>query len=444
MQMSQKHNGLNLILSQEIEQLKVKYGDLFDLNHVSIYEIAHDTGISIGKLKTWKKNGFTFERHYHQVNRAKGAKLAQFSDILDSMLKNGVHNSELCFRSLCDKGYAGSLSTVKRYIHDHKALIPPAHKPVEGLGSRARRYETDPGRIFQMDWGFTNAVDYEGQWRQLACFAMTCHHCGERYIEFFSNAQQECLFIGMIHAFRYMGVPENVMTDNMKSVVTKRDPYGNPLWNPSYESFMKAVGFKTILCKPRHPYTKGKVERLVEFVKENFLPGRQFGDLYSLNDDSLAWCEEKNHHLSSSGCLPSDTIHRESCGKYLHSLKESDEVHMYESPLRHIMSDGFISYENHKYGIPCSYTGRLVRVCRSNRTVMIYSPDLQKLLVTHKAVWGRGDDSVCEGQFEIDQPEEFPTEPVHITIRQSQFAAPQKADDRFSKFDFAKEGGRDE
>lgn len=53
-------------------------------------------------------------------------------------------------------------------------------------------------------------------------------------------------------------------------------------------------------------------------------------------------------------------------------------------------------------------------------------------------------DSVCEGQFAVAQPEEFPTEPVRITISQSSFAAPQKEDDRFSKFDFAKEGDHDE
>lgn len=36
---------------------------------------------------------------------------------------------------------------------------------------------------------------------------------------------------------------------------------------------MKAVGFPTNLCKPRHPFTKEKIERLVRFIKENFLVG---------------------------------------------------------------------------------------------------------------------------------------------------------------------------
>ena len=117
-----------------------------------------------------------------------------------------------------------------------------------------------------MDWGFTKVQAYDGSEYSAACFAMICHHCGQRYVEFFPNAKQENLFIGMIHAFRYMGVPQYVLTDNMKSVVIRRDLDGNPIWQKDYEQFMKTVGFQTKLCKPRHPFTKGKVERLVRFV----------------------------------------------------------------------------------------------------------------------------------------------------------------------------------
>ena len=77
----------------------------------------------------------------------------------------------------------------------------------------------------------------------------------------------------MIHAFKYLGITKTVLTDNMKSVVTKRNCEGRPIWNHNYEVFMKVVGFETRLCKPYHPFTKGKVERLVQFVKGNFLAG---------------------------------------------------------------------------------------------------------------------------------------------------------------------------
>jgi nicotinamide riboside transporter PnuC len=63
---------------------------------------------------------------------------------------------------------------------------------------------TGPGEAFQMDWGFTKVLNPSGAEYQVACFAMICNHCGQRYVEFFPNAKQENLFIGMIHAFQYM------------------------------------------------------------------------------------------------------------------------------------------------------------------------------------------------------------------------------------------------
>lgn len=98
----------------------------------------------------------------------------------------------------------------------------------------------------------------------------------------------------MLHAFKYMGIPKTVLTDNMKSVVIKRDSDGRPIWNHDYEVFMKVVGFETRLCKPYHPFTKGKVERLVQFVKGHFLAGRTFMNVTDLNEQALNWCNGQN------------------------------------------------------------------------------------------------------------------------------------------------------
>lgn len=87
----------------------------------------------------------------------------------------------------------------------------------------------------------------------------------------------------MIHAFRYMGVPQYILTDDMKSVVIRRDQEGHPVWQKDYEQFMRTVGFQTRLCKPRHPFTKGRVERLIRFVKDNFFAGRSLWNVTDLN-----------------------------------------------------------------------------------------------------------------------------------------------------------------
>nr|DAY77651.1 MAG TPA: nucleic-acid-binding protein [Caudoviricetes sp.] len=38
-----------------------------------------------------------------------------------------------------------------------------------------------------MDWGFVTVDTDNGKSYKIACFAMICHHCGQRYIEFFKN-----------------------------------------------------------------------------------------------------------------------------------------------------------------------------------------------------------------------------------------------------------------
>ena len=74
-----------------------------------------------------------------------------------------------------------------------------------------------------MDWGFVAVERPGGERARIACFAMVCHHCGSAHVEFFPNARQENLLIGMLHAFSALGVPATVLTDNMKSVVVRRE-----------------------------------------------------------------------------------------------------------------------------------------------------------------------------------------------------------------------------
>ena len=276
----ENRNDLQEILTQALEDLKNELGDKFDICKVNLAELERRTGISRSKLRTLKTNGFIIKPHGLTGKPSNNSKvIVGFTGVIDSLLAKGVTNAAVVYERVMEQGYTGSLSSIKSYIHEHKHLVPAKRQLVSPQGNRGRRYETEPGESYQMDWGFVNVETSYGKTYKIACFTMICHHCGQRYIEFFPNAKQENLFIGMIHAFIYMGIPKYVLTDNMKSVVIRRDSSGKPIWQKDYEIFMNNLGFETKLCKPRHPFTKGAVERLVRFVKENFLVGRIFNEL---------------------------------------------------------------------------------------------------------------------------------------------------------------------
>ena len=429
-------NGLEPIIAQAIEEMKAEAGNIFQLEKINLAELERRTGISRAKLRRLKGNGFKNKPHGLSGRKAPVTLLSGYSSMLDAMLKSGLDNSSVFYARLKAEGYTGSQSTVKRYIDAHKDLIPAKRQLVAPHESRGQRYTTDPGEAFQMDWGFTKVLDYSGAEFQAACFAMICHHCGQRYVEFFPNAKQENLFIGMIHAFQYMGIPRYVLTDNMKSVVNRRDLEGHPIWQSDYEAFMKTVGFQTKLCKPRHPFTKGKVERLIQFVKRNFLVDRVFFNITDLNQAALDWCNDQNgcYHRAAD-CIP-QKLHFTECLENLSALEDTDAIRMYLCPVRKISFDGFVNYEGRRFGVPYSYHGSQARVGRHGETIYIYSLDLRQLLTTHEVTWSKRD-RFCKDQYiPYDQPEEFPTMPVQTSIRMLEEPTQSLS---FEKFNFDRE-----
>ena len=247
------------ILSQVLEEMKQEKGSAFALRDVNLSELERRTGITRKKLRNLRKTDFKEKPKGRKGMKNKTTVLSGFTGVIDDLLRRDVTNSEVIYDRLQEIGYEGGKTQIKVYVKSHKDLLPAKRQIVSPQGNRGRRYSTGPGESYQMDWGFIKVEDENGEETKVACFAMICHHCGEHYIEFFPNARQENLFIGMVHSFCYMGVPQRILTDNMKSVVVRRNEDGKPVWQKDYAEFMNTVGFETTLCKPRHPFTKGAV-----------------------------------------------------------------------------------------------------------------------------------------------------------------------------------------
>ena len=281
---------LEEILAKALEETRGPDGQ------VNLAEIQRRTGVSRKRLRRWKSNGF----HLKPDKRGRkpgSVKLEGYTEIIDGLLAQGIRNRDVVLRELQKAGFDGGRTIVGDYIASHLDLLPAPRAIVAPQGEYTRRWYTESGDCYQMDWGFVEVEDTERRRWRCACFVMVCHHCGYRYIEFFPNSRQENLFIGMLHAFSVMGVPKRILTDNMKSVTLGRDEYRNIIWNAAYNEFQQAVGFKTDLCKVAHPFTKGKVE-----IREGQLhPGKDLLQLQRTQQPGLAVVPGKEC-LSFKGC----------------------------------------------------------------------------------------------------------------------------------------------
>lgn len=76
--------------------------------------------------------------------RNRVGKLEPFKTEIDRLLGEGVWNAMVIFREIQEKGYPGSVITLRRYI---------APKRVLRSSRRTVRFETEPGKQLQNDWG---------------------------------------------------------------------------------------------------------------------------------------------------------------------------------------------------------------------------------------------------------------------------------------------------
>ena len=408
-----KRSDMQVIVTQAQEEMKKAGLDPWNLSLLSKF-----TGVSRPTLRKCRDEGF-LHKHLNKGRRKPSRLLSPYEGKINDCLSKGVTNSDVIYSELLKLGYQGKLTTLKVHIAKNRHLCPHMVRTVKvAKGNRGRRYKLDAGDCFQLDWGFVNAIDSYGVLHKYACLVMVCGHCGKRFIEFFTNARQENLFIGMIHGFIYLGgIPKRIMTDNMKSVYNSRT--GNVItWNKKYQDFMFLLGFSTTLCKPYHAWTKGRAERLVRYMKENFVPGRSFTNIADLNDQAIAWCKEKNALVHRGlHCIPND-IHST---EVFAAIPEEKVLFLYLAPERVVAFDGSVEYEGFRYGVPLTYNRKTVRVQRQGSSVMLLSYG-GEVLSSFSVDW-KTREYYCTHQWDYpqeDQPEEMPTQPVGPVVMRFQ------------------------
>ena len=209
-------------------------------------------------------------------------------------------------RELRPRGYTGGLTILRNYIRSILPVVPE---------EKVVRFETPPGRQMHRRHPFHQLLASLAGC-QLQMDWATLKHEGKTYYAFIAlMGYSRAAFVKIVlrmdlkrfiechkAAFGYFGgVPNEVLYDNMKTVVLLRNAYGKGQHRlqDDFRRFAQDAGFKPRLCQVRRPQTKGKVERFVGYYRQScFVPlktaFRQSGlklDLQSLNSGTEHWLE---------------------------------------------------------------------------------------------------------------------------------------------------------
>ena len=133
------------------------------------------------------------------------------------------------------------------------------------------RYETDMGKQAQLDW--KESIPFilsSGETVEINIFVLLLSYSRFRIYRVSLTKSQDVLFSFLDDAFAsFGGVPEEIVTDNMKTVMdTARTEFSEGKVNVRFRQFADDYGFKVKPCIAGRPQTKAKVEAPMKILDE--------------------------------------------------------------------------------------------------------------------------------------------------------------------------------
>ena len=133
------------------------------------------------------------------------------------------------------------------------------------------RYETDMGKQAQLDW--KESIPFilsTGETIEVNIFVLLLSFSRYRMYKVSLTKTQDILFSFLDEAFEmFGGVPEEIVTDNMKTVMDEaRTEYSEGKINIKFQQFADDYGFHVHPCIAGRPRTKAKVEAPMKILDE--------------------------------------------------------------------------------------------------------------------------------------------------------------------------------
>jgi len=361
------------------------------VNGESISSIARSLNLS---RPTVRKHLKTEEEPVYQRQSQPIPKLGLFKPLLTQWLEIDAtlprkqrRTGQRLFEGLQEEGYKGAVDSIWRFVRKWKAeqnRSPTTKQAFVPL-------EFDPGDVCQFDWS-TEVVEINKQVQSIKVAHFRLAYSRKAFVIGYPNEKQEMLMDAHNHAFDfYGGVPQQILYDNLKTVVDKVNRGKERQFNRRFMALANHYLFKPVACTPAAGWEKGQVENQVGNIREwLFTPRVKFDSFESLNQWLATRCEElsqRKHPTQSSQTI-------EACFAKETPLLRKITVPFvsYIEHLLRVSKTCLVRTDRNRYSVPAQWVGHVVSVRMSANKVTVVAKN--NIVAEHQRCFGR-DQFIC-------------------------------------------------
>jgi transposase len=370
-----KEIGLNV--SQIARKLKISRNTVYkymDLNPQEINDLIEESKTRQKKLDGYYDEILSWLKEYPDLSSAQ---------VLDWLLEK-YGDIPVC---------EGTVRNFVNKLRKEHAIPKLIHK---------RHYEAieDPpmGQQMQVDFGEKKLLDCDGSLTKLWFIAFVLSNSRYKYVEWLDRPFTTADVIRTHeNAFGYFGgMPEEIVYDQDHLILVSEN-HGDLILTHEFTAYREKRRFKIYMCKKQDPESKGRIEKVVDFVKINFARNRTFYNLDKLNEECLSWLKRtgngKMHNTTKK--IPAEVFLIEK-----HYLKPVENKITIKSTCtssisRLVLKDNTVRYAGNRYTLPLGtydVTGKYVGIHVTNdKMLVIYDQETGEELARHHLSDGKGE-----------------------------------------------------
>lgn len=223
----------------------------------------------------------------------------------------------------------------------------------------SREYSTVPdlpmGLQIQVDFGQIRVPTTDGSYKRLYFIGFVLAHSRYKYVEWLDRPFRSHDLIRMHeNAFRYFGGMSIEIVYDQDRLLAVSENAGDLIMTVEFTKYQQARKFKVYLCRKSDPESKGKIEQVVKYVKNNFAKNRTYDNLIDWQDSSMRWLKRtgnyKVHHNTKKRPVEVHALEKQHLQKVTGTYIFED---IFTSSItRDIYKDNVIRFDGNRYSVP--------------------------------------------------------------------------------------------
>lgn len=331
-------------------------------------------------------------------NREYAHKLDMYEDYVLELLEQYPFVSAALVHDRLREHYPDMIKVSEKTVYNFVRRLRLTHdipKQNETLPRQmVKQPETDYGEYGQVDFGEGWMSRRDGTKVKVYFLVMVLSRSRYKFVYFSKKPfTSESAIYAHELAFAYFGGKPKKLIYDQDRVFIKDENLGDYKLTARFAAFCSSEKIEVVFCRKADPQSKGKVENAVKYVKHNFMPGREFQDMETLNKEALAWLERTANGTEHRGIrqIPSEVFAMEK--EWLRPYTGTPTLTEDKMELRTVRQDNTIMYGANFYTLPKgTYKGRGTEVYIEEKDgiLHIYDKESGKTIYEHTVWSGKG------------------------------------------------------